>query len=346
LRRQAVLAYLTGGAPLTEDLPPGGVGADTNLAVSYAEIVAQNEHRTISAYQSALAEQTRQSRQLTENLHQSAVAVADLRTDQNAATKVFAARQSALALVKGRLAVLVAQVQATQQRDEQSAIQAKLARQGQSLPTTLGAVPISASPASTTSTTASTPSSPGTGTTPASPTTRPSTPTPPVTRRTTTPSNPPPSAPQPPPPPTTRPPTTTPRTTPTTTRPPAPPSNLPAPGWRTAVAYAYAQLGKPYRWGGAGPVYFDCSGLTMRAWDAAGIYFPHLAQYQYDLTERIPLSDALPGDLIFYGTPSNVHHVGMYIGGGEMIDAPEQGQNVSISSIYWSDLLGAGRVIG
>ncbi len=84
----------------------------------------------------------------------------------------------------------------------------------------------------------------------------------------------------------------------------------------------------------------------MMAWAAGGVYFPHLAQYQYDLTERIPLGDALPGDLIFYGTPSDVYHVGIYIGGGEMIDAPETGQNVSISSIYWSGLLGAGRVVG
>ena len=53
-----------------------------------------------------------------------------------------------------------------------------------------------------------------------------------------------------------------------------------------------------------------------------------------------------PGDLIFFGTPNNVYHVGIYIGGGEMIDAPETGKFVSISSIYWSSLLGAGRVVG
>jgi cell wall-associated NlpC family hydrolase len=82
----------------------------------------------------------------------------------------------------------------------------------------------------------------------------------------------------------------------------------------------------------------------MMAWDQAGIYFPHLAQDQYDLTAREPLSAILPGDLVFFGTPNNVYHVGIYIGGGDMIDAPATGQNVSISSIYWSDLLGAGRV--
>jgi cell wall-associated NlpC family hydrolase len=140
------------------------------------------------------------------------------------------------------------------------------------------------------------------------------------------------------PPPTTSPPTTAPA--------PPPPSgaNVPAPGSSTAVHYAYAQLGKPYQWGGAGPGSFDCSGLTMMAWAAAGVSLPHLAQGQYDLSRHIPLSDVLPGDLIFFGTPTNVFHVGIYIGGGQMIDAPETGQDVSISSIYWSDLLGAGRV--
>jgi cell wall-associated NlpC family hydrolase len=82
----------------------------------------------------------------------------------------------------------------------------------------------------------------------------------------------------------------------------------------------------------------------MMAWAQAGVYFPHLAQDQYNMTRRIPLADLLPGDMVFYGTPSNVYHVGIYIGGGDMIDAPETGQNVSISTIYWTGLLGAGRV--
>jgi peptidoglycan DL-endopeptidase CwlO len=138
-------------------------------------------------------------------------------------------------------------------------------------------------------------------------------------------------------------------------------SNAPTPGWATALRYAYAQLGKPYQWGGAGPSTWDCSGLTMAAWAhagvallhytgyqwaAAGVYLPHLAQAQYNMTARIPLGRVLPGDLIFFGTPSNVYHVGIYIGGGEMIDAPSTGLTVSISSIYWADLLGAGRIRG
>jgi cell wall-associated NlpC family hydrolase len=64
------------------------------------------------------------------------------------------------------------------------------------------------------------------------------------------------------------------------------------------------------------------------------------------MTQRESIAQALPGDLIFFGTPTNVYHVGLYIGNGQMIDAPETGQNVSIQSIYWSNLLGAGRVTG
>jgi cell wall-associated NlpC family hydrolase len=82
----------------------------------------------------------------------------------------------------------------------------------------------------------------------------------------------------------------------------------------------------------------------MMAWAKAGVYFPHLAQSQYDMTRRIPLADLLPGDLVFYGTPSDVFHVGLYIGSGDMIDAPATGETVHITSIYWDPLLGGGRV--
>ena len=126
----------------------------------------------------------------------------------------------------------------------------------------------------------------------------------------------------------------------------APAVNSPAPGAQRAIATAEAQMGKRYQWGGAGPSSFDCSGLVMVAWASAGVYFPHLAQDQYNLTERIPLSSLLPGDLVFFGTPSNVYHVGIYVGGGDMVDAPSTGQDVQIQSIYWGGLLGAGRVTG
>jgi len=322
LKEEAILAYLSGGAPLITNtsIQPG---SDPSLVESYAEIVMGGQRRVVTAYRTELATQLRQSTALTDANRQAAVTLADLLTDRTAAAQAFTARQNTLAQVKGRLATLVAQVQAAQQQAEQSAIEASLAQQGQLPPATPAVTSDPAPPAQPD------PSPP------AQSDVAPPVPTTTAAAATTTPTT------------TSSSTSTAPSATTTTTAPSPPPvHNTPAPGWQTAVRYAYAQLGKPYQWGGAGPNSFDCSGLTMMAWAAAGVYFPHLAQDQYDMTERIPLSDALPGDLIFYGTPDDVYHVGLYIGGGQMIDAPETGEDVSISSIYWADLLGAGRVEG
>lgn len=111
-----------------------------------------------------------------------------------------------------------------------------------------------------------------------------------------------------------------------------------------AIGFADSQLGKPYQWGGSGPASYDCSGLTMVAWSKAGVALPHSAQDQYNLTTRVPVKELQMGDLVFFGTPNDVYHVGIYIGGGNMIDAPETGQTVSIQPIYQTNLLGGGRV--
>lgn len=115
---------------------------------------------------------------------------------------------------------------------------------------------------------------------------------------------------------------------------------------KTALEYAYKQLGKPYIYGGAGPTGFDCSGLTMRAWGAAGVSLPHNAAAQYSLTssKRVSYENLQPGDLVFF---SGLGHVGMYVGGGQMIHAPRTGKNVEIVSIadgyYKSRFVGGGR---
>jgi cell wall-associated NlpC family hydrolase len=119
-------------------------------------------------------------------------------------------------------------------------------------------------------------------------------------------------------------------------------------GGRIAVAYARSQLGKWYEWAAAGPARFDCSGLTMRAWQRAGVYLPHYSVAQYAITRHVPVSQARPGDLVFFATntsdPGSIHHVAIYVGGGMMIEAPHTGAQVRISSIWRYGLMAyAGR---
>jgi cell wall-associated NlpC family hydrolase len=100
----------------------------------------------------------------------------------------------------------------------------------------------------------------------------------------------------------------------------------------TAMEWAMAQLGKPYQWGGAGPATFDCSGLVMRAWQAAGVNTPRVAADQYNFGTHVAISRLHIGDLVFWasnpGLPSTIEHVAMYIGGDHMVNAPFTGQVV------------------
>ncbi|MGH9065707.1 MAG: C40 family peptidase [Acidimicrobiales bacterium] len=101
-------------------------------------------------------------------------------------------------------------------------------------------------------------------------------------------------------------------------------------------------MGKPYVWGGSGPYGFDCSGLVMYAWAAAGVSLPHYTVSQYDATSRISESDLQPGDLIFY---EGLGHVAMYVGGGEVVVADTTGTPVRIESMYYDGTpVGFGRV--
>jgi peptidoglycan DL-endopeptidase CwlO len=103
-----------------------------------------------------------------------------------------------------------------------------------------------------------------------------------------------------------------------------------------------AQIGKPYLWGGSGPNAFDCSGLVSYAFAAAGISLAHYTVSQYDATVHIPMADLEPGDLVFF---DGLNHVGIYIGGGDMVDAPHTGADVRVESIYgFGDIDGATRV--
>ncbi|MDX6202290.1 MAG: peptidoglycan DL-endopeptidase CwlO [Frankiales bacterium] len=112
----------------------------------------------------------------------------------------------------------------------------------------------------------------------------------------------------------------------------------------TAVAAAYQQLGAPYDWAADGPAAFDCSGLTAYAWAAAGVTLPHSSQAQFGVGAHVSRSQLAPGDLVFFGSP--IHHVGIYVGNGNMIDAPQTGDVVRVQSINRSDYAGAVRVTG
>ena len=115
-----------------------------------------------------------------------------------------------------------------------------------------------------------------------------------------------------------------------------------------AANWALTQLGKPYRWGAAGPDTYDCSGLTMQAWAHAGVQLLHYTGYQWVEGPHVALDQLRRGDLLFYATntsdPSTIHHVGIYLGGGMMVDAPYTGAFVRIDSIYApGGLIGAVR---
>jgi cell wall-associated NlpC family hydrolase len=105
-----------------------------------------------------------------------------------------------------------------------------------------------------------------------------------------------------------------------------------------AADWALSQLGRPYQWGAAGPYTYDCSGLTMVAWAQAGVTLLHYTGYQWEEGAHVPLDQLQRGDLLFYATdnsdPGTIHHVGIYIGNGEMVDAPYTGAYVRIDSIY------------
>jgi peptidoglycan DL-endopeptidase CwlO len=103
-------------------------------------------------------------------------------------------------------------------------------------------------------------------------------------------------------------------------------------GAATAIEYARAQIGKPYCYAGAGPSCFDCSGLTMRAWGAAGVSMVHYSGAQYTKFPKVPLNAMQPGDLVFWG-PNGSAPVGLDIGGGQMIAAPHTGAFVRIQAV-------------
>ncbi len=107
------------------------------------------------------------------------------------------------------------------------------------------------------------------------------------------------------------------------------------------LAFARAQMGKPYVWGAAGPSSYDCSGLTQAAWKTAGVQLPRTTWDQVKSGKRVETKDLLPGDLVFFY--DDISHVGIYIGDGKMIHAPKPGTNVREESIFYMPIYGSVR---
>ncbi|GAC1323088.1 MAG: hypothetical protein NVSMB13_02430 [Mycobacteriales bacterium] len=134
---------------------------------------------------------------------------------------------------------------------------------------------------------------------------------------------------------------------------PAPaPAPDPAPrgsgGAPVAVKWAYAELGKPYVWAASGPDSFDCSGLTAFVWAKAGVSLDHWTGSQWNAGTRLSRDQVRPGDLVFFASnladPATIHHVGIYVGSGMMISAPQTGDAVKVQSAVRADYIGAVRV--
>jgi len=109
-----------------------------------------------------------------------------------------------------------------------------------------------------------------------------------------------------------------------------------------ALRYAVKQIGDNYVWGAAGPVRWDCSGLTMRAFEQAGVRLPHSSRAQFNYGRSIARNNLLPGDLVFFGTP--ISQVGIYIGKGKMVHAPRPGARVQI--VEFGNYFGKKRYVG
>jgi peptidoglycan DL-endopeptidase CwlO len=110
---------------------------------------------------------------------------------------------------------------------------------------------------------------------------------------------------------------------------------------RAAITFAQRQIGKPYVWGATGPDAFDCSGLMLRAWEAAGVPLPRTSREQYFAGAYLPVSQAQAGDLVFYaydtGDPNTIHHVAMYLGNGTIIEAQQTGVPVHIRPFSFTE---------
>ncbi|MBO0771874.1 MAG: C40 family peptidase, partial [Actinobacteria bacterium] len=124
--------------------------------------------------------------------------------------------------------------------------------------------------------------------------------------------------------------------------------NIPIPTANTigaqALRAALSRRGDPYVWGASGPSAFDCSGLVMWAYQQVGISLPHYTGAQFNMGVHVSRDQLQPGDLVFFY--ADIGHVGLYIGNGLMVDAPDFGQVVKVEPVMWDVYVGAVRIVG
>ena len=122
---------------------------------------------------------------------------------------------------------------------------------------------------------------------------------------------------------------------------PGPAAALPPGVARTAIEFATAETGKPYVWGATGPSSYDCSGLMLRAYQRAGIVLPRVSRDQYHAGAHVPVEQAQPGDLLFWAydvnDPETIHHVGLYIGNGQMMNASQTGVPLGTRAVSFDE---------
>ncbi|AXB47217.1 C40 family peptidase [Amycolatopsis albispora] len=108
-----------------------------------------------------------------------------------------------------------------------------------------------------------------------------------------------------------------------------------------AIEFALGEQGKPYVWGATGPNSYDCSGLMLRAYEAAGVTLPRVSRDQYKAGAMLPVEQAQPGDLLFWAydpsNPKTIHHVAMYLGDGKMVEAQQSGVPVHTRKVSWDE---------
>ncbi|OZM75214.1 hypothetical protein CFN78_03380 [Amycolatopsis antarctica] len=108
-----------------------------------------------------------------------------------------------------------------------------------------------------------------------------------------------------------------------------------------SIQFALREQGKPYIWGATGPNSYDCSGLMLRAYESAGINLPRVSRDQYKAGAMLPVEEAQPGDLLFWATdpanPTTIHHVAMYLGDGQMVEAQQSGVPVHTRKVSWDE---------